>query len=90
MEYELRVPNISVPSELISSWFDDVYLPDSKSFGLCFSSRELEAMRAFDNYLADQEKLLPEPRDGIKSWLDDGRWREIMREAGKALAVLES
>lgn len=88
LEYERRVPGISVPMELLSRWFDDSYLPDSESFRLCFSPTELQALAVFNNHFGNHEKLLPEPREGMKTWLQDETWQAIMREADLALSVL--
>ena len=89
LQYELKVPAISVPTELLCMWFDDLYLPNSQYFNRCFSSGELEAMATFNVCFARQEELLPEPRDGIKTWLQDETWLGIVQEASKTLAVLE-
>ena len=89
LEYERRVPGVSVPTELLSQWFDDLYIPESSSFRLCFSSQEMGALAAFNNYFADREKLLPPPRDGIKTWIEDGVWQGIVREASRALSAME-
>ena len=59
LDYERRVPGISIPTELLSQWFDDSYLPDSPVFRLCFSSHELEVLAHFNNHFAVHEKLLP-------------------------------
>jgi hypothetical protein len=88
LEYERRVPGISVPIELLSQWFDDRYLPDSKSFRVCFSPTELQALAVFNNHFGDHEKLLPEAREGMNTWLQDETWQAIMREADRAIAVL--
>lgn len=47
-------------------------------------------MAAFNKYYDEHEKLLPEPRNGIKDWLENETWKEIMRRAGDTLAVLLS
>ncbi len=88
LDYERRVPGISVPTELLSQWFDDQYVPESESFRLCFSSQEMEALSVFNNYFDVAEKRLPQPRDGIGTWLEDETWQGIMREAARALSAL--
>jgi hypothetical protein len=90
LDYERRVPGISIPSELLSQWFDDSYVPDRPEFRQCFSAHELEALAHFNNYFADHEKLLPEPRGGMRRWLEDGNWQAINREAARTLALLNS
>lgn len=90
LEYERRVPGISVPVELVCQWSDDSYLPNSESFRLCFSPTELKALAVFNDYFEDHEKLLLEPREGVKTWLRDETWQGIMRAADRALAVLDS
>lgn len=90
LDYERRVPGISVPTELLSLWFDDQYSPESESFRLCFSGQEMEALSAFNGYFEIVEKRLPEPRGGIKTWLEDENWRGIMREAARTLTALNS
>jgi hypothetical protein len=89
LEYERRVPSISIPSELLCQWFDDTYLPESPVFRQGFSSRELEALAHFNNYFSDHEKLLPDPHCGIRNWLEDNIWKGIMSEARHTLAALE-
>jgi hypothetical protein len=81
---------VLVTTELFSIWFDDTYLPDSESFRQCFSLEELAALAAFDEYYADHEKLLPGPSGGMQSWIESDSWRDIMREAARALAALNS
>ena len=88
LDYERRVPGISIPSELVCQWFDDLYLPDTAAFRRSFSSQELESLAAFNTYFADREEILPDPRSGIVSWLKDKTWIEIMREANRTLAAL--
>jgi hypothetical protein len=87
LEYERRVPGISVPSELLCRWFDDAYLPDSPAFRRCFSSNELEALAHFGNYFAAHEKFLPDLNRGVASWLKDDTWKAIMSEARRALVI---
>jgi hypothetical protein len=90
LDYERRVPGVSVPTELVCQWFDDLYLPESESFRLCFSSQEMEALSVFSNYFDVAEKRLPQPREGVGTWLGDETWQGIMREAARALAALNS
>jgi hypothetical protein len=90
LNYERRVPGISVPTELLSQWFDDLYVPESESFRSCFSSQEMEALSIFNNYFDVAEKRLPQPRDGIRTWLEDETWQGIMREAARALSAVNS
>jgi hypothetical protein len=89
-DYERTVPMASVPAELLCMWFEDQYLPESPSFRLCFSPPELEAMAVFSNYFAEHEKLLPDTPNGIQSWMETETWQNIMQEAGRVLAALES
>jgi hypothetical protein len=90
VNYERRVAGISVPTELLSQWFDDLYLPKSESFRSCFSAQEMEALSVFNNYFDVAEKRLPQPRDGIRTWLENETWQGIMREAARALSALKS
>jgi hypothetical protein len=90
LEYERRVPKISVPVELLCQGFDDSYVPDSPVFRRCFSSHELEALAHFHNYFADHEKLLPDPHIGIRNWLEDNTWKGIMSEARQTITAFES
>ena len=89
LEYERRVPSISVPIELESIWFDDTYIPSSHAFKSYFFPEELEAMAVFNTYFIDQKELLPKCPDGIHSWLNTETWQGIMREAGRALATFD-
>jgi len=90
LDYERRVPGISVPTELLSQWFDDQYLPESESFRLRFSAGEMKALSVFNNYFEVAEKRLPQPRGGIGTLLEDETWQGIMREAARALSALGS
>ena len=89
LDYERRVPGISIPSELLCHWFDDSYLPESAAFRQSFSPQELESLAVFNTYFDGQEKILPDPSNGIRSWLEDKTWIGIMREATRTLAVLD-
>jgi hypothetical protein len=90
LDYEQRVPGISILSELVCQWFDDLYLPESTVFRPSFSPQELEALSAFNTYFADQEESLPDPRNGIRNWLGDKIWSGIMHEATRTLAALNA
>jgi hypothetical protein len=90
LDYERRVPGISVPTELLSQWFDDEYLPENESFRLCFSVQEMEALSIFNSYFEVAEKRLPEPGGGIRTWLENETWLGIMREAARTLTALNS
>jgi hypothetical protein len=71
-------------------WFDDLYFPEEPSFRNCFSQEELAAMAAFNEYYDKQEKLLPQPLNGVSDWLETDAWRGIMREAGRVLSVMRA
>jgi len=68
-------------------WFDDFYIPDNESFKRSFSQKELAAMADFNKYYSDHEKLLPEARDEITSWLNNEVWQGIMQKAKETLGV---
>ena len=88
------------PTEIICHWFDDLYVPAAnpkiynpgvfekglEDFELCFSQKELEAMRTFHNYFnsvvdkIDIDKSFEEIQKGQN-------WIKLSEEAKKALAV---
>jgi hypothetical protein len=85
-EYADRLPNISILTELVCLWFDDIYIPDN-SFKQCFSEEELAAMAAFNTYFEKQYKLLPD-HVGIPELLKNENWQQIMGQARQTLAIL--
>jgi len=84
------VPYISVAAELLSMWFDDLYIPEDAFFRSCFSQEELSALVVFDDYFEKHEELLPMTTNGIVDWLQNEVWQGIMREAAKALSVVQA
>ena len=90
LAYERNVPQARITTELYCMWFEDLYFPEEPSFRNCFSQEELSAMAAFSEYYDKQEKLLPQPRNGVSDWLETDAWQGIMREAGRALSVVRA
>ena len=88
LEYERRVPHVSIPAELECMWFDDAYLPESEAFRRSFSEEELAAMAAFNIYHNERRKFLPQDSSVIVPWLKNEVWQEIMRKAEETLSVL--
>jgi hypothetical protein len=88
LEYERRVPHVSIPTELECMWFDDVYIPDSEAFKRSFSEEELAAMAAFNTYYEERRKLLPQDIGVMTFWLKNEVWQEIMGKAEEALSIL--
>lgn len=86
LEFESRVPH-DISVELRSMWFDDFYIRDNESFKCSFSQKEMAAMADFSKYYSDRERLLPEARDGITSWLNNEIWQGIMQKAKETLGV---
>lgn len=89
LTYERDVPGIPVTSELLSMWFDDTYLPDSKAFRECFSENELAMLAAFNEYYDQYSRRLPEAANGVADWLNDDAWRQIMQRASELLNKLQ-
>jgi len=90
LDYERRVPHISVSVELVCMWFDDFYFPRDKFFKLCFSKEELEVLAAFNKYYDEHEKTLPKAPPRIADWLQNETWQGIMKEAANALAFFRA
>jgi len=88
LAYERNVPGISATNELLSAWFDDTYLPESKTFMQSFSTQELEVMADFDRYFEERSNFLPMPHEGVSDWLRDENWRGIMQRATDLLNML--
>jgi hypothetical protein len=87
--YERRVPHVSVTVELLSLWFDDIYLPNSQAFRSCFSAEELSALAAFNQFYEKQSQLLLEPKNGVSDWLKEKNWQEIMQRASNLVEAFE-
>lgn len=59
LAYERNMPHVRVTNELLSTWFDDSYLPESKAFQESFSDDERRALAAFNDFFDEHSKLLP-------------------------------
>ena len=87
-EYQKSVPQVSVPTELVSMWFDDCYHPETEAFRRCFSEQELIALAIFNDYYDSQLELLSLGSSQIGEWLSDDAWRDLMRKAAETLLEL--
>jgi hypothetical protein len=47
-DYQRSVPFVSVPTELLCGWADDLYHPDAEAHTLAFSPDERAALAGFD------------------------------------------
>ena len=84
------MPHVNVPHELVSRWFDDSYLPDSRAFKKSFSVAELNAMSEFTDFFDERVDHLPGSASGVAGWLRDETWQEIVRRAALLLNDLLS
>jgi hypothetical protein len=89
LAYERNVPHVRITNELLSMWFDDTYLPESKTFRESFSEEELRALAAFNNFYNEHSKLLPSSRADVTSWLNSETWQQIIARAQETLALLK-
>jgi hypothetical protein len=90
LAYERNVPQVRVTDELLSMWFDDTYLPESKAFKESFSEKELRALAAFNDFYDERSKLLPSLGADVTSWLKSETWLQIMARAQETLALFKS
>jgi hypothetical protein len=88
LAYERNVPDVRVTDELLSTWFDDTYLPESKAFKESFSEEELRVLAAFNDFYDERSKLLPSGAD-VTGWLNSETWQQIMARAQETLAMLK-
>ena len=82
LKYEKDVPIAHVPSELLCTWFDDLYHPDSILFQKSFSQEELEILERFNKFYDERTKGLPNSLDELHR---NPEWQEIMNKAEKVL-----
>ena len=85
LAYERNVPHVDITAELCCMWFDDQYHPDDAYFVSCFTADELSALAQFHRFYDDRKRQLPESCGTVQTWLASPVWREIMREASRAL-----
>jgi hypothetical protein len=88
LEYEQNVPHVRVTDELLCSWFDDTYLPESRAFQESFSKEELKVLAAFDAFYDERSSLLP--KADVTTWLNNKAWQQIMTQARKTLELLKA
>jgi hypothetical protein len=87
LAYERNVPHVRVTDELVSVWFDDAYLPESRLFKQCFSAEEMGALAAFNTFYDERLESLP-GAVRVADWLNNRDWRQIMAQAAETLALL--
>src|SRR5690349_20144285 len=85
LEYERRVPHVTVTAELVSGWFDDSAHLDDASFREAFSAQELGEIEAFSKFFESRLELLPPNSEGVRAWLAYSSWREMMTHAAATL-----
>jgi hypothetical protein len=90
LEYEQNVPQVRVTNELISMWFDDTYIPESKAFQRSFSKEELRALATFNDFYDQHLNLLPSSKANVTSWLNSETWQQIMTQARETLELLKA
>lgn len=88
IEYEVRVPNASVPAELFCIWSDDSYHPGSPLMEQAFSGPELAELARFDAVLCAASSSMPELFT-VAELQARVEWVEVMKAAAAALSVLE-
>ena len=85
-DYQRNVPFVSVPVELVCTWFDDLYHPDDATFRSAFTTAELGALELFNDFFAWLAHNLPEPPPPLDVLQRSAQWGELGRQASKALA----
>ncbi|WP_180146916.1 hypothetical protein [Desulfoluna butyratoxydans] len=82
IKYEKEVPIANVPAELICTWFDDLYHPQSKLHQEAFSDDEQQILDSFNTFYESRVGELPETLSEMHINL---QWEEIIKEAQRVL-----
>jgi hypothetical protein len=88
LKYEKLVPLANVPAELVCMWFDDFYHL-TEEFIKDFSSKELNALSAFNAFYDEKLPSLLELENELNEFHNSIVWREVSEEAKKTLNVLK-
>jgi hypothetical protein len=86
LAYERKVPNVDITGELICMWFDDLYDAEHAEADPTFTESERAALASFHRLYEEHVPRLPKSQGTVRTWLATPIWREVMTEAGRALA----
>ena len=84
-QYQAKVPIADVRNELICTWFDDLYHPNSVLFQQTFNTDERDALAEFNRAYEDR---LPDLPATIQELHASGVWEEVRASASAALSKL--
>ena len=84
--YEKNVPIADIPSELISSWFDDCWYPDDKEFLNLFTTKEINVLKEFSAYY--EQKLKKMPLTSFSEMHESFQWQQVVGKAQWVLSLL--
>jgi hypothetical protein len=87
-KYQLDVPWVSVPVEIINGWEDSVS-PESRPSlsGPVYSHDELSAIDSFQLVWEAASADLPPQLPPLEEWMAEPEWANLQRAAARALAV---
>ena len=85
VQYKRDVPIADVPSELVCSWFDDVYHPEYEKYCAAFTQEELDVLSEFNAFYDERVNKLP---DTLEEMHDNYEWSQIVLKAKWVLAKL--
>jgi len=85
LQYEHDVPIANVPSELVCSWFDDVYHPEYQEYCSVFSQQELDVMSEFNTFYDERVEKLP---DTLVAMHNNYEWNQVVLKAKWVLVKL--
>jgi hypothetical protein len=80
-----RVAPISVPTELVCGWADDLYHPESPVHAMAFSPAERAALAGFDAELRRSSDHIP--GGDVEIFIDSAAGKSLARAATVALAA---
>jgi hypothetical protein len=86
--YQLSVPFVNVPTELLCQWADDLYHPDEAVFRKAFNPDELIALAAFDKVIQRATKTFSGTTPPLDRYVASTSGVELAGAAASVLLVL--
>ena len=84
LSYEKRVPIANVSDELICSWFDDLYHPNTTLFETAFNSEERRELDKFNYFFEKYVESIPDSSKPMDLQTSD-EWKQIQSLANDTL-----
>ena len=86
-KYQLAAPDVDVPAELFNQW-DDFYFPDDEVFRQGFRPAELEALRHFNDVIAEVSNEMPQKLPPLNLFIVSSSWCKLSEAASSTLRAL--